>query len=51
MKTINELQDGQCVVVAKHGENEKHFNGSYDENLKLVFFCMPDYYEIIGYIQ
>ncbi|MGG4438405.1 hypothetical protein AAXE64_28025 [Priestia megaterium] len=51
MKTINELIDGQCIVVAKHGDSIKHFDAVYVEPLGVVYFVIPDYYDVIGYIQ
>lgn len=51
LKTINELKQGECIVVAKYLDNEKQFNATYDEKLKVAFFIMPERYNILGYIQ
>jgi hypothetical protein len=47
MKTINELIHGECTVVTDHG----NFHGSYNSQLKCIFFAIPSNYQIIGYIQ
>lgn len=51
MKTVEELKDGECVVVARHDVTIKRFKGVYDETLKVVFFTIPYYYGVIGYEQ
>lgn len=51
MLKIEELNDGDCLVIAKNGNTTKEFKGVYSEDLKVVFFTIPSYYEVIGYRQ
>ena len=51
LKTINELNEGACTVVAKYGDKVRNFEGTYAANLGIVFMAVPDRFEIIGYIQ
>lgn len=47
MKTIEELKEGECVVITDHGK----FQGFYRESLGCVFFAIPSDYKILGYEQ
>lgn len=52
MKQMNELVEGNCLVVARSGgETTKEFKGNYNKKLDIVFMCVPSHYEILGYIQ
>ena len=48
LKTIEELKDGDCIVITA---DKEEYHGSYSSELELVFFCIPQDKEIIGYIQ
>ncbi len=50
-KQMNELHEGPCTVIARCGEQEKHFKGHFAADLQVVFFAMPDRFEVVGYIQ
>jgi hypothetical protein len=39
------------MVIARHGNRVREFEGIYDSWYNVVFFAIPDYYEIIGYKQ
>lgn len=49
LKQVNELQEGDCIVITKNNDIIKEFEGSYEFNT--VYFTIPSHYEIIGYIQ
>ena len=51
MKTINELTEGKCIAIAKHKESVKQFDAFFNERLGVVYFVIPDYYDVIGYLQ
>jgi len=51
MKTINELIEGDCIVIARAGNDTREFHGSYSNEFQCVFFTIPSTFEIIGYIQ
>lgn len=52
MKKINELVNGECVVIAVNkAGTEKRVKGVYDSKLKVVFMCLTSNYEVIGYEQ
>lgn len=51
MIEVNQLKDGDCTVVAKFSNKIKRFKGKYNGKFGIVFFLIPDYYEIIGYEQ
>lgn len=48
LKTINELIEGECTVITADG---REYHGNYNSRLEVVFFCIPQDKEIIGYIQ
>lgn len=47
LKQANQLKDGDCVVVTER----KKYNGFYNSEFGVVYFCIPDGEKIIGYIQ
>jgi len=51
LKTIEELHEGDLIVVTKYIHGEKEFHGYYSEKYPCVFFAIPSTYEIIGYKQ
>lgn len=51
LKTIEQLIEGKCIVVATDGIKTRHFNGEYVEKFSAVFFAISSHYEILGYIQ
>jgi hypothetical protein len=51
MKTINDLHEGECVVITQYIHGVKEFHGYYSEKYQCVFFAICSTYEIIGYKQ
>ncbi|AQQ55369.1 hypothetical protein [Planococcus lenghuensis] len=51
LKTMEELRDGKCLIVATRSGITARFNAHYDRGLEVVFCVMPDTYRIIGYEQ
>lgn len=51
LKTMEKLRDGKCLIVATRSGVTARFNAHYDKGLEVVFFIMPDSYNIIGYEQ
>lgn len=51
IKTLNELVEGECTVVALSGETVKEFDGYYNDKLNFVSMCLPNHYEVRSYIQ
>jgi hypothetical protein len=51
MKTINELKDGKCVVIAEKNGVVKKFAGHFVSKYPAVFFTIPADYKILGYEQ
>lgn len=47
LKQVNQLKDGDCVVVTER----KRYNGFYNSEFGVVYFCIPYGEKIIGYIQ
>ena len=52
MKTMNELKDGDCVMVVKtrFGKTKK-INGSYDSKLECFFGIWSYEDKVVGYEQ
>lgn len=50
-ENFKELKAGKCKVVATNGREERLFEGSFDDKLKVLFFAIPSTWEVIGYIQ
>ena len=53
LKPKKELKEGPCKVVTinRISNRKKIFEGRYDKELDVVFFAIPDYYEVIAYTQ
>ncbi|WEG18546.1 hypothetical protein PQ478_08690 [Alkalihalophilus pseudofirmus] len=52
MKTIKELNQGECIVVAETPCGTlKEYKGSFNQAKQIVFMCVPQEYKILGYIQ
>lgn len=51
MKQLHELTAGKCTVIAEYDGKQRTFNGTYAEDLNLVFYAMPSHYNVIGYEQ
>ena len=46
IQTITE--SGKYIAI---GDNGKHYDASYNAELKTMFFCIPSYVNVLGYIK
>lgn len=53
LKTVSELEEGDCIVVTRYKGNEevRHFEGSCNPEFPAAYFAIPNSYEIIGFLQ
>lgn len=51
MVDFTDLKEGKCFVVVKKFNKIERIQGTYSQKHQVVFACIPDYYEIMGYEQ